>query len=61
MSDTEEPVVAEEVVEVEEEVVEVEEEEEEEYHNDEKDVKLFGKWAFDEIEGSEISLEVRRH
>mmetsp|Transcript_24033 Transcript_24033/g.30247 ORF Transcript_24033/g.30247 Transcript_24033/m.30247 type:complete len:227 (-) Transcript_24033:65-745(-) len=58
MSDTEEPiVVAEEEVEEEAIGVEADEVEEEDYVNNEKDVKLFGKWDFSEIEVSDISLE----
>lgn len=57
MADVEEPIeVAEEV---EEEVVEEEVEDDVEYGGDEKEVKLFGKWSFNEIEVRDISLEVR--
>ena len=60
MTDVEEPIeVVEEVEEeVEEEIVE-EEIEDVEYGGDEKDVKLFGKWSFNDIEVRDISLEVR--
>ena len=51
--------VAEEIVEaVEEEVEEVEEEEEFVAAADVTEVKLFGKWSFDDIEVRDISLEV---
>jgi len=53
--------VAEEIVDaVEEEVVEEAEEEEEEFvaAADVTEVKLFGKWSFDDIEVRDISLEV---
>ena len=53
--------VAEEIVDaVEEEVEEIEEEEEEFAPADATEVKLFGKWSFDDIEIRDISLEVRR-
>lgn len=51
--------VAEEVVEAVEEVVEeIEEEEEEFVAAGATEVKLFGKWSFDDIEIRDISLEV---
>jgi len=54
MSDVEEPIEVVEEVEAE---VEEEEVEEPEYVNDEKEVKLFGKWEFSNIEVRDISLE----
>ncbi len=58
MSDTEEPIVGEAPeAEVE---AEVEEEIIEEEVTDVKEVKLFGKWEFNEIEVRDISLQVRR-
>jgi small subunit ribosomal protein S5e len=57
MADVEEPVVEETFEEPEAEA----EEEEEEYVNvgGATEVKLFGKWSFDEIEIRDISLEVK--
>jgi small subunit ribosomal protein S5e len=57
MSDIEEPTVEETSVEVE---VEVEVEEEAEFVGEDNsaDIKLFGKWSFEEIEVRDISLEV---
>ena len=53
--------VVEEIVDaVEEEVEEIEEEEEEFVNAGATEVKLFGKWSFDDIEIRDISLEVRR-
>lgn len=56
MAEVEEPVVEETPVE------EVEEEEEEEFVavGGATEVKLFGKWSFDDIEIRDISLEVRQ-
>jgi predicted glycosyl hydrolase (DUF1957 family) len=53
MADVEEVVDA-----VEEEVEEVEEEEEELVVSGASEIKLFGKWSFDDIEIRDISLEV---
>ena len=57
MSDIEEPIVEDTAVEAE---VEVEVEEEAEFvgEDNSSDIKLFGKWSFDEIEVRDISLEV---
>ena len=57
MADVEEPVVEEALLE--EAVVEVEEEEEYVAVGGATEVKLFGKWSFDEIEVRDISLVVR--
>lgn len=56
MADVEEPQYEEEVAEE----VEAEEEEEEEYAyaDDAPEVKLFGKWSFDDVEVRDISLVV---
>lgn len=56
MSDIEEPTSVEETT-----PYEVEEEEEAEFIGDESapEVKLFGKWSFEDIEVRDISLEVR--
>jgi len=56
MADVEEPQYEEEVAEE----VEAEEEEEEEYAyaDDTPEVKLFGKWSFDDVEVRDISLVV---
>ena len=70
MAEVEEPIDVNEEVEEVDEVDEVEEEEEEvveeyveeepDYVNDAKEVKLFGKWEFTNIEVRDISLEVRK-
>ena len=56
MADVEEPVYEEQTEEVE----EVEEAEEEEYEtfDDAPEIKLFGKWSFDDVEVRDISLVV---
>jgi small subunit ribosomal protein S5e len=59
MADVEEPVVEEALLE--EAVVEVEEEEEYVAVGGATEVKLFGKWSFDEIEVRDISLVVRNY
>eukprot|EP00543_Licmophora_paradoxa_P005170 CAMPEP_0202450988 /NCGR_PEP_ID=MMETSP1360-20130828/9518_1 /ASSEMBLY_ACC=CAM_ASM_000848 /TAXON_ID=515479 /ORGANISM="Licmophora paradoxa, Strain CCMP2313" /LENGTH=226 /DNA_ID=CAMNT_0049069449 /DNA_START=97 /DNA_END=777 /DNA_ORIENTATION=+ len=57
MTDVEEPIPAEEVEEVEEEPVEEEEEENAEFAlTATTEIKLFGKWSFDDIEVHDISL-----
>jgi hypothetical protein len=58
MSDTEEPILDVAEAEVEEPTSDVEEAEEGDYVNNEKEVTLFGKWEFKEIEVRDISLEV---
>merc|ERR1719276_583133 len=57
MADTEEPILDVAEAEVEEPTSDVEEAEEGDYVNNEKEVTLFGKWEFKEIEIRDISLE----